>query len=125
MIPLATGGQAFIAQAEYLETDTLTGVRFLTTIRQHVGPTLDGEVRYIFQGLTKDGQYVVSVQYFVLTGVLPTEMPADYDDAAFGAEYDQYLSDLTAQLNGLEADAYTPSLAALDAFVGTITVAGT
>ena len=75
MIPLATGGQAFIAQAEYLETETLTGVRYLTTIRQDVGPTLDGQVRYLFEGLTKDGQYVVSVQYFVLTGVLPTEIP--------------------------------------------------
>ena len=123
-LPLATGGFAFIAQAEYLETDTLTGVRYLTSIRQDVGESLDGQVQYVFQGLTKDGQYVVSFRYFVLTGVLPTTPTADLNYDEFAANYNQYIADITAQLNELDADAYTPSLNALDAFVGTVTVAG-
>lgn len=123
-LPPATGGFAFIAQAEYLETDTLTGVRYLTSIRQDVGETLEGQVRYVFQGLTKDGLNVVSVQYFVLTGVLPTQPTADLNYDEFAANYEQYIADIEAQLNALDADAYTPSLNALDAFVGTISVAG-
>ncbi len=122
-LPLATGGFAFISNAEYLTTDTMTGVRYLTSIRQDVGPTLDGQVQYVFQGITNDGQYVVSVRYFVLTGVLPTQPEADLNYDEFAANYDQYIADLTAQLNALDDDAFTPSLADLDAFVGTITVA--
>ncbi|MFN8380208.1 MAG: hypothetical protein U0452_16225, partial [Anaerolineae bacterium] len=121
-IPLATGGFAFIAQAEYLETDTLTGVRYLTSIRQDVGETLDGQVQYVFQGLTKDGQYVVSLRYFVLTGVLPTQPNATMNYDEFAANYDQYIADLTTQLNDLDADSYSPSLNDLDAFIGTISV---
>ncbi|MFN8377535.1 MAG: hypothetical protein U0452_02590 [Anaerolineae bacterium] len=123
-LPLATGGFAFIAQAQYLETDTLTGVRYLTSIRQDVGETLDGQVQYVFQGLTKDGQYVVSFRYFVLTGVLPTSPDPNLDYNAFAANYEQYISDIATQLNELDADSYTPSLNALDAFIGTITVVG-
>jgi hypothetical protein len=122
-LPVATGGFAFIAQPEYLETDTLTGVTYLTSIRQDVGPTLDGQVQYVFQGLTKDGQYVVSMRYFVLTGVLPTQPDSSMNYDEFAANYDQYITDLTAQLNALEADAFTPSLDALDSFIGTISVA--
>lgn len=121
-LPLATGGFAFIAQAQYVETDSLTGVRYLTTIRQDVGETLDGQVQYVFQGLTKDGLYVVSFRYFVYTGVLPTEPTSDLNYDQFSANYEQYIADLTAQLNALDADAFTPSLNALDAFIGTVSV---
>ncbi len=123
-LPLATGGFAFISRAEYLSTDTITGVRYLTSIRQDVGPTLDGQVQYVFQGITHDGQYVVSMRYFVLTGVLPTEQDPNLNYDEFAANYETYIADIATQLDGLDAAAFTPSLTALDAVVQSVTVGG-
>lgn len=123
-LPLATGGFAFIARAEYMETDTLTGVRYLTDIRNDVSPTLDGQVRYVFLGLTKDGNNVVSARYHVLTGVLPTQPDATMSYDAFAASYEEYTANLAAQLSELDASSFTPSLADLDALIATISVAG-
>jgi hypothetical protein len=123
-LPLATGGFAFIARAEYIETDTLSGVRYLTDVRNDVSPTLDGQVRYVFQGLTNDGQSMVSVRYNLFTGVLPTQPDPNLDYDAFSANYEQYTADLAAQLNTLDAETFMPSLTALDALVKSIRVDG-
>jgi hypothetical protein len=122
-LPLATGGFAFIARAEYVETDTFSGVRYLTDVRNDVSPTLDGQVRYVFVGLTNDGQYMVSVRYNLFTGALPTQPDPDLDYDAFSANYEQYTADLAAQLNELDATTFIPSLPSLDALVASIRVA--
>jgi len=52
-------------------------VRFLGRSVLDVSPVLNGQVRYHFQGLTNDGQYLVVASSNLDTTALPSEAAAD------------------------------------------------
>lgn len=125
VLPPIPAAQVFHAQTRYLDFANGSGVGFVTHYAQDVSPVTAEQPFYTFQGLTNDGQYYVVVFSPVTTALLP----ADFDAALGGVSYDEwaknyetYLADIVAQLNGLLPGAYTPDLTLIDGLVKSIEI---
>ena len=124
VLPVFPAGQVIRAQAQYVDTPSVTGIRFLTVYRQDVFPFMGNEFLYTFQGLSLDGSRYVSVIVRLTTDLFPMEMPADFDYNAFIAGMTQYFTDSIATLNGAAPDAFAPSLTTLDTLVQSLAFEG-
>lgn len=110
-LPLFNAAQMIRAQVEYLSFEGGSGVRYLTQYGQDLAPVNNMFVFYTFQGLTDDGQTYIAA-------VLPVTHPDLPDDPSGGAmteEMATYFAEAEQQLNAAPDDTFTPSLAALDA----------
>lgn len=124
-LPVFNAAQVFHAQYLVIPFVNGGGIRFLTEYAQYYAPVNNTDLFYTYQGLTADGQFWVSA-------TLPVNLPGLPADAAnppggvtweeFSNTYTPYITDMIAQLNSQPAGAYTPSLAALDALVASITI---
>jgi hypothetical protein len=124
VVNVLTSSPLFQAQVERLTFQNGQGVRFLTVFAQDVAPIARHQLVYNFQGITDDGNYYVTAQIPVGTDVLPDEPEslsgAEYDQFAQG--FEQYLSDITAALDGLSASNFEPDLSALDSMIETLNI---
>lgn len=122
-LPLVNASQVFRANVEYLDFENGSGVRWLTLLAQYPAPINNHELFYTFQGLTADGQHLVSVVMPVNHPSLPasadelsqSEMEAIWEDPDY---YVEMADSLTAAANY----SYTPDLSALDSLVGSIRI---
>jgi hypothetical protein len=124
-IPTFNASQVLRAQAEYLDFQNGTGLRYLTYYSQAVNPITDSEIFYTFQGLSNDGSVYVVAILPVQTGLFPTLDEVDYSTLnydAFATTYETYLREANANLNALDPRATFPSLEVLDALIESITV---
>ena len=123
VLPPIPAAQVFHAQTRYLDFQGGSGVGFVTHYAQDVSPVTAHSPFYTFQGLTDDGQYYVVVFSPITTALLPAEANLDgaaYDE--FAKNYESYLTDLVAQLDGLLPAAYTPDLTLIDGLVKSIEI---
>ncbi len=121
VLPDVGASPAFQSNIEYVDFEAGSGVRYLTVMRQDVSPMLQRELRYIFMGLTDDGRFLVTFAAPLTTAVLPESADLSGDEYnEFAETYDQYLSDLIAELEA--ADDFAPALKALDTMLGTLTI---
>ena len=116
MLPTVTATQLFRAQVQYLDFVDGAGIRFITAAGLDKSMLTNPVVFYTFQGLTDDGAYYIAAQFPLHISMLPDAAPqmttAEYE--AFVADYDDYMTGLTKQLDGLEATAFDPVLSVLD-----------
>lgn len=115
-LPTVNAAQVFVSQPQYVETDNFTGIAYLTGYRQDASEFIDGQVIYTVQMLSRDGGRYVAADFIVSTAAVPVE-PANimFEDAA---SYEQYLTDLVAQLDA--AGDFNPTLDAALAIVNSI-----
>lgn len=120
-LPMQNANQVIRPRAQYVDTDTVSGISYLTVFRQDVSPFVGNEFLYTFQGLSANGEYYVAASFRLATSLFPTEIPADFDWDAFNAEFEQYLSESVTTLNDASPDDFTPSLTTLDAVIQSFT----
>jgi heat shock protein HslJ len=119
---MGAGNLGVIAQREYLDAPWGTGVRFLTTPMQDINPILNRNVVYIEQGLTDDGEYLVS---FFYPPVSTQELPDSVEEVS-EEEFQQaqdwatYLPEKEAQLDSLSPSEWEPELTTLDEVIGSL-----
>lgn len=125
-LPWLNSKQSLCSQPEIIQFTGGRGIRYVTYYAQGVGPVLDQQIFYTFQGLTDDGQFYVSALFPVETGVFPTEAPAcsqcgeaDYNPLP---EWEAELADQVTQLNALPEDEFAPALAVLDELIASIEI---
>lgn len=120
---MGAGNLGVIAQAEYLDLPWGSGIRFVATPMQSPNPILNQNVVYIEQGLTDDGQYLVSFIYPpVSTSALPSDI-AEISEAEMQQainDWAAYLPEKEEQLNSLAAPDWEPDLTVLDAVIGSL-----
>ena len=122
LLPLTNSAQVFHAQAQYLVSGHIQGLRFISQHSQDPHPImLSQELFYTFQGITDDGVYYVAAFFPLTTAVLSDKIKGD-DWDAFHANYDTYLSETTAILDQLLPIEFTPDLTLLDAVVTSLRV---
>ncbi|HEX2621342.1 MAG TPA: META domain-containing protein [Phototrophicaceae bacterium] len=121
-LPGIAAAQVYRINPEYVSTESLTGVRYLTIFSQDVSPFTADRVWYTFQGLSKDASYYVAVNIPVNASVLPADIPSDFNYDDFNASYEQYLQDTLNLLNSAAPDSFSPSPVALDGLVQSIHV---
>jgi hypothetical protein len=129
IVPFFNATPQIAANIKLIPFQSGAGVRWLTQYAQYAAPINNHELFYHFQGLTGDGKYY-------MIGVLPVTvsiLPEDENPAATIPEggvpiptdvgpNDVYYFSVTEKLNSVSPDAFTPSLAALDALVQSIAI---
>lgn len=121
-LPVIGAAQVVRAQAQYVDTPSLQGVRYLTAFRQDVSPFVGDQFQYTFQGLTSDGAYYVSVVIPLITSLFPAEISSS--DDPIGEDFEAYLSESIATLSsGMPRD-FIPWLTTLDTMVQSISFSG-
>ena len=121
-LPWPNASQQFYANPEFIESETASGLRYLTQYVQDVGPVTNQGLFYTYQGITADQKYYISAVF----PVNHAELPLDWDDyftssgtdyESFAENYSGYL-DLTVQmLDESCADEFKPSLQLLDEII--------
>jgi hypothetical protein len=119
-LPQVTHGQVLTARARYIETDAVQGISYITVIRADIGPFTNQDFLYTFQGISRDGQYYVTVTFPLTTDLFPE--PQGFDMEAFQREFETYLAESIATLNAAAPADFSPSLDAADALVNSIQI---
>jgi hypothetical protein len=114
---MGAGNLAVTAQGEYLDTSWGSGIRFIATPMQGVDVILNRTAVYIEQGLTDDGEFLVSFFYPpVSTAALADDVSEvseeEYQQAT--SDWATYLQETEAMLDSLSASDWEPDLTTLD-----------
>ncbi len=116
-------------QVAYLDVPGLdaSGMRWVGRFSQDLSPVMNDQLRYIFQGLSVDGQTLISASFPVTTALLPDSMAAMTADeqAAFEADPQGFLDATASALSFLSSDDFSPSLDALDAMIQSLAISTT
>ena len=123
VLPPVPATNDLAVQPAYVDFGSGSGVRFVGRYVQAADPIYNGQLLYVYQGLTDDGRYLVSMQWPVTAAGL-TDDPATVPTADYATAdaFEAYRAEIVDQLNGLSADEWTPSLDALDALVNSLTL---
>lgn len=124
VLPQLPATNDFAAQVSYLDlADGGVGVRFIGRFVQDVSPIENYQLRYVFQGLSVDEQFLIVANIPVTTTALPVEpQPMSGDEyTQFAAVYSDYLAEMTAMFDALASTDFAPDLAVLDAMIQSVT----
>lgn len=102
------------------------GFRYVGRFAQDANPvTNDGRLRYIYQGSTRDGRYLVAFFSRAYTSALPDPrgVPLELHEK-LASDYRGYMEGTAAMLNALPNSAWELDLDRLDAFVGSLHFVG-
>lgn len=100
------------------------GVRFVGRFSQDAAPLRNDQLRYVFQGLTADGRYLVVASIPVKTAALPEDTEvAVVDPAAPERDILEHLAGWRTKFDALAPTDFSPSLEVLDAMLGSVEVA--
>jgi hypothetical protein len=102
-----------------------SGYRFVGRWAQDANPVTNQGLRYVYQGFTNDGVYLVAFFYPVTTPQLgPIDaLPAEEWDA-FNADPQAYIQAQAEALNALAPVEWEPDLTTLDAVVDSLRITG-
>lgn len=115
-VPVLPHGQILNARVEYVETDSVQGIKYITVSSAAREPF--SEFTYTFQGMSQDGQYYITVNLPLETVLFPVE---PVDPEIFAQQWPEYLAESVATLDAAAPDAFMPTLDTLDALVQTFT----
>ena len=124
-LPAFNAAQMFHAQFLALPFASGGGIRYMTEYAQYYATVNNTDLFYTYQGLTSDGKYWVSAILPINNPILAANadtLPAGMSMEDFNNNYGSYITGMIDQLNSQASDSYTPSLAALDALVASITI---
>lgn len=122
-VPATNARQVMRLHPQLVEFENGRGIRYLTYYSQGLNPITDSEIFYTFQGLTDDGRYYLSAVLPVRSGLLPEAVDSsNIDWDAFAARYRDYLAETAQAITDLPEDAFSPSLATLDALMQSFSI---
>ena len=124
VLPIFNAGQMLTVQVEYLPFEGGSGVRFVSQYGQAAWPINNQDIFYAYQGLTDDGNYIISAVLPVTHPSLPAEgetlMGDEYE--AFINTYDAYILEIESHLDLEDPESFFPELTALDEMMETMQV---
>ena len=107
-----------------LTSATISGYRFVGRWQQSPNPVTNQGLRYVYQGFTNDGRYLVSFFYPVTSPTLPmtaADVPQDEMNAV-NSDTAAYMATQNEALNALTVEDWEPALTTLDALVGSLQI---
>ena len=121
-MPVQNAAQVLRSRPTALNFGTMTGIEYYAYFSQAPEPILEGQVLYVYQGITTDGQYYLSFSMPVEVGVLARAIPADMSWDTFLANYPQYLQETFVAINTTDPASFAPASPTLHRFVESITI---
>jgi uncharacterized protein YraI/heat shock protein HslJ len=109
-----------------LTSATISGYRFVGRWQQSPNPVTNQGLRYVYQGFTNDGRFLVSFFYPVTSPTLPMTA-ADVPDEEMNqvnSDPTAYMAQKNEALNALTPADWEPDLTTLDALVGSLQIDG-
>ena len=120
-LPIFNAAQSFFTKVEFINTDSVNGLRYLTQFQQATYPIQNGQMIYTFQGITADGKYYISAVFPESHAILEP-----YDDFEYTAEFEEnfwdYLMEIGEQLRAEPDESFNPGLDALDGVIESLRV---
>lgn len=107
-----------------LTSATISGYRFVARWSQGPNPVTNQGLRYVYQGFTNDGRYLVSFFYPVVSPTLPRtagDVAPDVMDQV-NSNPATYMAAQNEMLNALTPEDWEPVLTTLDALVGSLQI---
>jgi len=126
-LPLCNAVNDFAAQIAYLElADGGRGIRFIGRFSQDAAPLLNHQLRYVFQGLSAAGDWLVMASLPISTARLPADNEvAAVDPAAPHLDILTHLEAWRRTFNALEPAEFEPAVGVLDDLLRSVTVSTT
>lgn len=107
------------------ESASRSGYRFVGRWAQDANPVTNQGLRYVYQGFTNDGAYLVTFFYPVTSPALlnlDELTAADWD--SFNSDPQGFIAAQAATLNALPPEAWEPDLKRLDAAINSLRITG-
>lgn len=119
-------GRAVPANELNLTSSAQTGYRFVGRWMQDANPVTNQGLRYVYQGFTNDGKYLVSFWYPVSSDALPSEASqlSQEEMDAFNNDPMGTIAASADALNALAPSDWEPDLDTLDALVASLEISG-
>jgi hypothetical protein len=128
-LPPQNASQVFHAQDKFISFKNGNGIRYITQFDQAPLPINNASMFYTYQGMTRDGEYYVSVIMPVNLEYLPADdkpngptptngIPFDWENIS---SFPNYLNQVVDRLNHTDNN-FQPQLETLDALVQSLTV---
>ena len=124
-LPTFEAAQELITQYKVVSFGNGKGIRYLTQFSQYFDPINNNEFFYTFQGLTSDGKYWISAILPISSPLLPADgknPPNGQSVDDFNNGFPTYITALTAQLNTLPPESFSPSITMLDALIASLSI---
>ncbi len=110
-------------QIKFLDFANGSGIRFVGRFAQDASPVLNQQLRYVFQGLTEDGQYTVlriSISAANLVDNLEDMSPEQVQHMR--GDFQSYLTGVRDALDALSPADFVPTLSQLDALIQSLEI---
>jgi hypothetical protein len=121
ILPTFNSAQDLRGQVHPLAFQGGHGLRFIVRYSQGAVPVVNPGIFYTFQGLTDDGILYVAAFFPLYVSLLPDQIQVkDWD--AFNLGYQDYMADITSQLESLDPDDFEPHLESLDALIRSMAI---
>lgn len=124
MLPIPEASQLFQSHLGYMDFQNGSGIRYITQLARNSAPITSADLFYTFQGITADGDYLVSAVFPVWNDTLLPD-----SDAVPGDTWEALVFDFAAYRDGIvrtmeshPETAFTPDLSMLDAVVESLAV---
>jgi hypothetical protein len=117
LLPIFNAAQMFYSQYKLVPFQNGNGYHIVTMYAQAYYPANNYDLFFSYQGLTADGKYWISI-------VLPISHPSlpATGEASDMGDPEAYFQQISAQLNAVAPDSFTPSIAVLEAMIQSILV---
>ncbi len=98
------------------------GFRYVGRFAFQALPVTNAGLRYVYQGLSQDGRYLIAFFYPVRTDELPDDLEEipEEEQARLNEDGLGYLESRAQTLDALPSDAWSPDLARLDALIASL-----
>jgi len=120
-IPIFNAGQAFYSKFDFINTDYVRGIRYLTQYQQDVYPIKNGNMFYTYQGITTDGKYYVAAIFPESHQILNQNDQFEYT-SEFADNFEAIMAQTGDQLQAQPDPSFMPGLDALDAIIRSLRV---
>jgi len=124
-LPLFGAGRAFEVRSKYIDFQNGSGVRSLVQYSQSGAPPVDGNLIYLFSGMTDDQTYVLHIAFALDSALLPDSdtMMQQFDFDAFG-DYglESFSPSMISLLSTAPDETFRPRLSDLDILIESLMV---
>lgn len=121
LLPAVNAGYFLMLKLGTVETQSVSGLRFITQFSQNVPLVQGDELVYIFQGMTNDGQYYISA-VFPVRPVRPLDPAPSWRGDQSAEQFERYNRAMADRLERASLGDYAPALDRLDAVLRSLTV---
>jgi len=113
----------FALRPTYIDFRGGSGIRYVAHWMDSPSPVIDGEIYYVFTGLTDDGTTFIQAIFPLASALLPDDSvttQAGFNEETFIINYGGYLITIADVLTDAPRASFVPNLGALDELIGSL-----